>query len=98
MQRKRSHAAKTATRTEHARDVRDWAVVLTHVLAIEPEHLTVLDLARSLDAAPGDFSRPDAVERAVRDLTGAGLLEIAAAEVHPTPAARAFLELLESGV
>jgi len=86
------------TNPDHVRDVREQAVVLTHVLALEPEHRTILALARSLDAEPRDFERDDAVERAVRELTCAGLLEISAGEVHPTPAARRFLEIVESGV
>jgi hypothetical protein len=83
---------------DRGQDVREQAIVLTHVLALEPEHRTILALARALDAEPGDFKRPDAVERAVRDLTSVGLLEIASGEVHPTPAARRFLEIVESGV
>ncbi len=83
---------------DHAQDVREQAIVLTHVLALDPDRQTVLALARSLDAGPGDFKRADAVERAVRDLTGVGLLEIASGKVHPTPAAQRFLEIVESGV
>jgi hypothetical protein len=86
------------TNPDRAQDVREQAIVLTHVLALEPEHKTILALARALDAEPGDFKRPGAVERAVRDLTSAGLLEIASGEVQPTPAARRFLEIVESGV
>ena len=89
---------KVHTHPEHAQDVREQAIVLTHVLALEPDHRTILGLARALDAEPRDFERPDAVERAVRDLTCVGLLEISSGEVHPTPAARRFLELVESGV
>lgn len=83
---------------DHAQDVREQAIVLTHVLALDPEHQTILALARSLGAEPGDFKRPDAVERAVRDLTCVGLLEIASGLVRPTIAARRFLEIVESGV
>jgi len=83
---------------DRVQDVREQAIVLTHVLALEPEHRTILALARALDAEPGDLRRSDAVERAVRDLTSVGLLEIASGEVHPTPAARRFLEIVESGV
>lgn len=86
------------THPDHAQDVREQAIVLTHVLALDPDHQTILALARALDVEPGDFKRPDAVERAVRDLTGAGLLEVASGEVHPTPAALRFLEIVESGV
>lgn len=92
-------SGKTAhTDTDHAQDVREQAIVLTHVLALDPDRQTILALARSLNAEAGGFKRPDAVERAVRDLTSIGLLEISAGEVHPTPAARRFLEIVESGV
>lgn len=83
---------------EHAQDVREQAIVLTHVLALDSDHQTILALARSLDTEPGDFKRPNAVERAIRDLTCVGLLEIASGQVHPTSAARRFLEIVESGV
>ena len=89
---------KVHAHPEHAQDVREQAIVLTHVLALEPDHQTILALARSLDAGPGDFKRTDAVERAVRDLTCVGLLEVASGEVVPTPASRRFLEIVESGV
>lgn len=82
----------------HAQDVRDQAVVLTFVLALNPKHLTICDLSRSLNEEPGKFMRPDAVERAVRDLTGVGLVEVEACRVKPTPAALRFIEVIESGV
>ena len=83
---------------DHAQDVRDQAVVLTFVLALNPKHLTICDLSRSLNEEPGKFMRPDAVERAVRDLTGVGLVEVEACRVKPTPAALRFIEIIESGV
>lgn len=83
---------------DHAQDIRDQAVVLTFVLALNPDHLTIPDLARSLNAQPKDFKRPDAVERAVRDLTGVGLVQIEAGLVQPTVAALRFIEIIESGV
>ena len=83
----------------HAHDVRDQAVVLTFVLAINPDHLTICDLSRSLNKKPGSsFKRRDAVERAVRDLTGVGLVGIDSGRVQPTSAALRFAEILESGV
>lgn len=88
----------TPTDRDHARDIREQAVVLTHVLSLDPDHRTILALARALDARPGDFMRPDAVERAVRDLTCLGLLEVASGRVRPTAAARRFLEIVECGV
>lgn len=85
-------------RSTHAQDIRDQAVVLTFVLALNPRHLTIPDLARSLNAEPRDFKRPDAVERAVRELTGVGLVEIDSGLVRPTAAAIRFLQIIESGV
>ena len=82
----------------HAQDVRDQAVVLTFVLALNPKHLTICDLSQSLNEEPGKFMRPDAVERAVRDLTGVGLVEIDGCRVKPTAAALRFIEVIESGV
>jgi hypothetical protein len=85
-------------RAAQSQDIRDEAIVLTFVLALNSEHLTIIDLARSLNADPQDFTRPDAVERAVRDLVGAGLLEIDGGLVKPTVAARRFIQLIENGV
>lgn len=85
-------------RSNRAQDIRDQAVVLTFVLALNSEHLTIIDLARSLNADPQDFTRADAVERAVRDLVGVGLLEIDGGLVKPTTAARRFIQLIEDGV
>jgi hypothetical protein len=85
-------------RSQRAQDIRDQAVVLTFVLALNSEHLTIIDLARSLNADPEDFTQPDAVERAVRELVGVGLLEIDGGLVKPTVAARRFIQLIEDGV
>lgn len=85
-------------RSSHAQDIRDQAVVLTFVLALNPRHLTIPDLARSLNAEPRDFKRPDAVERAVRELTGVGLVEIGSGRVQPTAAAVRFIQIIERGV
>lgn len=60
--------------------------------------MTIPNLARSLSAEPSDFKRPDAVERAVRELTGVGLVEIGSSCVQPTAAALRFIEIIESGV
>lgn len=85
-------------RSNHTQDVRDQAVVLTFVLALNGDYLTIPDLARMLDKKPGDFKRPDAVERAVRDLTGVGLVEIDSGRVQPTAAALRFIEIIDGGV
>lgn len=83
---------------DHAQDVRDQAVVLTFVLALHPRHLTIPDLARSLNGESDGFKRPDAVERAVLDLVGIGLIVIDGGLAQPTAAALRFIEIIESGV
>jgi hypothetical protein len=85
-------------RPNHAQDIRDQAVVLTFVLTLNPEHLTIPDLARSLNGEGSQFKRPDAVERAVRDLVGVGLVLIDGGLIRPTVAALRFIEIIESGV
>lgn len=82
----------------HAQDIRDQAVVLTFVLTLHPRHLTIPQLARSLNEDRRCFQRPDAVERAVRDLVGVGLAQIDDGLTKPTAAAVRFLALIESGV
>lgn len=85
-------------RPTHAQDIRDQAVVLTFVLALNPKHLTIPDLARSLNEKSREFKRPDAVERAVRDLAGVGLVEVESGLVWPTAAALRFIQVIEGGV
>jgi hypothetical protein len=57
--------------------------VLSLVLAAHPKALTTPDLAREIDA-------DDAVEVAVRNLVGVGLLECSGISVKPTAAALHF--------
>ncbi len=57
--------------------------VLSLVLDAHPAALTIPDLAREVDAG-------DAVESAVRDLVGVGLLECSGITVRPTVAAVHF--------
>ena len=68
------------------------ATVLRYVLALHPTPLTLDDIVREL-TGDGDFGRRDAVERAVRDLAGCGLLRRAKALVLPSHAALRFEEL-----
>ena len=63
--------------------------VLSLVLDAHPKSLTIPELAREID-------RGDAVERAVRDLVGVGLLECRGITVEPTPAAIHFDALDQS--
>ena len=79
------------TQTE---DDRDQAAVLTHVLMLHPTHLKLADLAREITAGSADFFEGDRIERAVRDLTGIGLLYCENGLVLPTHAAIRFDALL----
>jgi DNA-binding XRE family transcriptional regulator len=45
-----------------------------HVLAVHPTHLIIPELVREITAGAAEFSEGDGMERAVRDLTGLGLL------------------------
>lgn len=75
-------------------DDRDQAAVLAYVLALHPTHLSVRDLVREVSAGAAEFAESDRVERAVRDLVGAGLLHNASELVVPTRAAQRFDTLL----
>ena len=78
-----------------AQDIRDQGVVLIHVLTRQPTLLTIPDLVREITAGSEDkASEGDAMERAVRDLTGVGLLMCPNGLAVPTPAARRFLAIL----
>jgi hypothetical protein len=57
--------------------------VLSLALSAHPTALTIPGLAREIDAG-------DAVEQAVRDLVGVGLLECGGISVKPTAAALHF--------
>lgn len=77
------------------RDLYDQAVVLRHVLAASPDRLTIPDLVRELTGGSETFAESDDFERAVRDLTGVGLLQRPCGMVEPTLAGLRFYELLE---
>jgi hypothetical protein len=87
---------------EHRDDIRKTAeedraeesAVLQHVLALHPTAITIDELVRELDPGRDSFARRDAVERAVRDLSGAGLLHRSESLVLPTRAALRFDQLL----
>ncbi len=63
------------------------------VLAMHPDHFTLDELIREMTAGSHDFAERDAVERAVRDLVGAGLLRRCGELVLPTRAAVHFHRL-----
>lgn len=65
-------------------ELRDQSVVLSRVLDLHPKHLPIPDLVRDLKGPD------DAYERAIRDLTGVGLLRCPGCVVEPTEAALRF--------
>jgi len=67
------------------------SAVLQQVLALHPATLSLDELVREL----GEEDDAEPVERAVRDLTAAGLLRRSEDLVLPTRAALRFDELLE---
>lgn len=71
------------------------SAVLQQILAFHPTQVTVAELVREIAGDSTGFAERDAVERAVRDLTGAGLLHRHHAFVVPTRAALRFNELLD---
>jgi hypothetical protein len=75
-------------------DAKIESALLQYVLALHPARATLDDLRREFDDQPGDFAGRDALERAVRDLSGAGLLQRSGDIVLPTRAALRFDELL----
>jgi hypothetical protein len=74
--------------------------VLIAVIDLHPAQVTVSELVRQLSAAPDDFGERDAIEQAVIDLAGFGLLhrhdfrQRPDAFVTPTQAALCAYELL----
>lgn len=72
-----------------AEDAKVERVVLAFLLEKHPSQLTIPELSLALNADPG-FDSDDAVERAVRELVGAGLLYCHGRFVLPTRAALYF--------
>jgi type IV secretory pathway protease TraF len=85
--------------SDHIRSAREEdrvfeAAVLQQVLAIHPSPVTIAELVDEIAGKSCDFAQRDAIERAVRDLAGCGLLHRSAALVLPSRAALRFDELL----
>jgi len=76
-----------------AEDVKAERTVLGFLLDEHPSKLTIPELSRALNAHPDSFDSADAVERAVRELVGAGLLRCQGGCVVPTRAAIYFARL-----
>jgi hypothetical protein len=85
-------------RTPAEEDRKHRRAVLSYVLDLHPTHLRVVELVLEITAGRDEeFEDSDAIERAVRDLTGAGLLHCPNGIVMPTHAALCFAELSEEG-
>ncbi len=84
-----------ASRATWAEDEGVESAVLQQLLDLHPIRLTLPELRREMGAGRGDFAEGDAVERAVRELTAAGLLHESTEFVVPTRAAIRCSELLD---
>jgi hypothetical protein len=80
--------------TPAAEDAATESAVLQQVLAFHPAQVTVAELVRELGGESPGFAERDAIERAVRDLAGVGLLHASGDFVAPTRAAVRFNQLL----
>ena len=78
-----------------AEDAATESAVLQQILDLHPSQVTVSELMREIAGEPSDFAERDAVERAIRDLAGAGLVHRRDSFIAPTRAALRFNELLD---
>ncbi len=82
--------------TNEGNDSRLEAVLLGRVLDLHPTRVTTDELVRDLTGTDEDFAARDGIERAIAELTRAGLLHPPGADgfVTPTRAAVRLGELL----
>ena len=73
-------------RTTDAEDRRTERAILARVLVLHPTHLTLEELMLD-QGAEDDGALRDGLERAVRELTAAGLLRPDGGSIQPTRAA-----------
>jgi hypothetical protein len=83
------------SRAPASADAATESAVLQRLLDLHPVQVTAAELVRELGGESPSFAERDAIERAVRDLTGAGLLHSRDAFVLPTWAALRFKQLLD---
>ena len=82
--------------TNDGEDARVESALLQRVLDLHPTRVTADELVRDL-AGEADFAARDGIERAIRELTGAGLFHRTDDDfVTPTRAAVHFGELLDT--
>lgn len=80
--------------TTEAEDAATESAVMQQLFHLHPAQVTVAELVREVGGQDAQFAQRDAVERAVRDLSGAGLLHLHEDFVMPTRAALRLNELL----
>ncbi len=81
--------------TPMAADDATESAVLQQLLALHPVQVTAAELVREVGGESPGFAERDAIERALRDLGGAGLVHTREGFVVPTRAAVRFSELLD---
>jgi hypothetical protein len=81
--------------TTDAADAVIESAVLQRLLDLHPAQLTLAELVRDVGGESAGFAERDAVERAVRELSGAGLVHRGEPFVVPTRAALRFSELVD---
>jgi hypothetical protein len=81
--------------TTQGNDLATESAVLQHLLDLHPAQLTLAELIREIGGEQPGFAERDAIERAVRDLGGVGLVHHRDDFVAPTRAALRFSELLD---
>lgn len=74
-------------------DAREERMVLGLILELHPDQLTNAELSQALVDADDDFGAKDAVDRALQELVGAGLLRRQVESVLPTRSALHFHRL-----
>jgi phage head maturation protease len=82
-------------RTTAGEDAATESAVLQQLLDLHPTQVTMEELLLEVGGQFADFAERDAIDRAVRDLAGVGLLHRHDSFVLPTRAALRFNELLE---
>ena len=83
--------------TNEGEDTRIEAALIQRVLDLHPTRVTSDELVRDLAGEDADFGARDEIERAIRELTGAGLLHRTDDDfVTPTRAAVHLGELLDA--
>jgi len=88
-------AERGEIRTPDVDDATIEAAVLHQLLALHPIQLTLADLIREIAGEAEEFGQRDAVGRAVRQLTAAGLANRSGDVILPSRAALRFYELFD---